>query len=282
LIVAIVLFQTLSLPSSKEAMKFLFYPDFSSLRLNSLGSAIGHVFFTLSIGLGTMITFGSYMKESDHIPTAGFRVASLDIVLSLLGAMIVFPIAMLATEVPLTDPGLLFEALPKFFSKMTAGSYFGFLFFLCLYIAALAASITLMEVVSTNLTQKTQDIMSSNSKLAFINRNKSAIIVFVVALLISLLPAMSSSFLSAITVNEKSLLQVIDAILVEFLLPIIAIVFCFVISKGISEIDKERLFIDQRKLESQSLFPYWKFSIKYFIPVVVLTGIVLSVVSFFI
>lgn len=282
LIVGIILFQTLSLPSSKEAMKFLFYPDFSSLKLNSLGSAIGHVFFTLSVGLGTMITFGSYMKESDHIPTAGFRVASLDIILSLLGAMIVFPIAILATDVPLTDPGLLFEVLPKFFSRMTGGSYFGFLFFLCLYIAALAASITLMEVVSTNLTQKKEDKKSAKSSLSFLNRHKSAIIVFVIALLISLFPSMSSSFLSSITLNEKSLLQIIDMILVEFLLPLIAIAFCFIITKGISEIDKERLFVDQRKIESQSLFPYWKFAIKYFIPVVVATGITLSAIGFFI
>ncbi|HEX4925379.1 MAG TPA: sodium-dependent transporter, partial [Bdellovibrionales bacterium] len=82
------LIQSLLLPSASEALQFLFYPDFSKLKAGSLVQAVGHVLFTLSLGFGTMVVFGSYLGEDTHIPSAGFRVAMLDTTLSLLAGLV--------------------------------------------------------------------------------------------------------------------------------------------------------------------------------------------------
>lgn len=74
-LVIVLVVRSLSLPSTYEVLRFLFYPDFSKLTYSSLIHATGHMFFTLSVGFGTMVTFGSYMRDEDHTPTAGFRVA---------------------------------------------------------------------------------------------------------------------------------------------------------------------------------------------------------------
>jgi NSS family neurotransmitter:Na+ symporter len=110
-LVAVLLVKSFSLPSTPEVLRFLFYPDFSKLTLSSLNHALGHVFFTLSVGFGTMVTFGSYLREEDHVPTAGFRVALVDTLISLLAVVMIFPVAFQASNVPLTDPALMFEVL---------------------------------------------------------------------------------------------------------------------------------------------------------------------------
>jgi NSS family neurotransmitter:Na+ symporter len=93
------------------------------------------------------VTFGSYMREEDHVPTAGFRVTLVDTALSLVAVVMIFPVAFTASNVPLTDPALMFEVLPRYLLSIPGGALFGLAFFACLYLAALNASIGLLEVV---------------------------------------------------------------------------------------------------------------------------------------
>lgn len=106
------MFQSLSLPSSTDVLRFLFYPDFSKLNYSSLSHALGHVFFTLSVGFGTMVAFGSYFKSDEHLPTVGFRVVLVDALVSLVALLLVFPVAFQATATKATDPMLLFDVIP--------------------------------------------------------------------------------------------------------------------------------------------------------------------------
>jgi NSS family neurotransmitter:Na+ symporter len=264
LLVALV-FKSLSLPSSENALRFLFYPDFSKLNSSSLISALGHVFFTLSVGFGTMVTFGSYMHEEEHVPTAGFRVAITDSFISILAGLLVFPMALQASNSRLTDSTLIFEALPMFFMASRAGYLFGLVFFLCLYIASLGASIGLLEVVVSNVVDR----------LPKLGRAKAAVIISGVAFLIATIPAFSSSNLSRFQIAGRGLLENIDIVLITWVLPLVALCGSFILVRVLPDAPKELEFRNPAHLNSYSLFGAWKWSIKYYIPAIIILGFVL-------
>jgi NSS family neurotransmitter:Na+ symporter len=271
-LVILLVVRSTSLPSEPEVLRFLFYPDFSKLTYSSIIHAVGHIFFTLSVGFGTLVTFGSYMREEDHVPTAGFRVTVVDTVISLVAVLLVFPIAFQASNVPLTDPALLFETVPRFFMGFRGGAWFGLLFFSCLYMAALNASIGLMETIVSNLvdTQKQR-----------LRRSKASWMVGGVALLIAMLPAFSSSAFSSVQVIGKSLMEVIDSVLINWILPLIALGLAITINLGMSDVEKEEHFIDKKRFVSYSMYPHWKWAMKWYAPGVIVLGMLLQILGLY-
>lgn len=259
-------FKSLSLSSSAAALRFLLYPDFSKLTLSSPLQAIGHVCFTLSVGFGTMVTFGSYLRDGDHVPTAGFRVTVVDSILSVFAGLLLFPIVLEASNIPLTDPGLLFEALPRFLIQMPGGILFGVAFFLCLYLAALGASIGLLEVIVSNAVDRMK-----------IQRSSATWMGGFAALLIGILPALSSNTLRQIHFFGRSLLENLDGFLINFFLPLIALGVSWMVARGLPDSEQRRLFVDANKIESESLFPHWKFVLRYVIPAIILISILLQI-----
>jgi NSS family neurotransmitter:Na+ symporter len=139
ILLMILVTKSLSLPSAGDALRFMFYPDFSKLTLFSPLDAIGHVLFTLSIGIGTMVTFGSYLNETTKIPAAGFRITAMDTVISLFAGLLIFPL-LIGAAFSTTGPELLFQTLPRLLVDLDSGFLFGMAFFICLYLAALGAS----------------------------------------------------------------------------------------------------------------------------------------------
>lgn len=270
-LVIILVVRSLSLPSTTEVLRFLFYPDFSKLTYSSLIHAMGHVFFTLSVGFGTLVTFGSYMREEDHAPTAGFRVAGVDTVISLVAVVMLFPVAFQASNIPLTDPALLFEVLPKYLVSLPGGNFFGFLFFLCLYLAALNASMGLLEVVVSNLT----DVYKK------IGRAKATWFAGIIALILTILPALSSSAFESFRFRNRSLIEGMDSVLINWILPLVALGLNLAYVYGTTELEKEQSFIDKEKFVSVSMYPTWRFSIRYVAPTVIVVGMVLQIIGLF-
>ncbi len=261
--------KSLSLDSAAQALRFLLYPDFSKLQLSSPLHAIGHVCFTLSVGFGTMVTFGSYLRDGDHIPTAGFRVAVVDTALSLFAGLLLFPIVLQASNIPLTDPGLLFEALPRFLLQMPGGVLFGFAFFVCLYLAALGASIGLLEVIVSNVVDRTK-----------VSRVTATWLSGGVVLLIGTLPAMSSSAFKVLRVGGRSMLELLDGFLINVFLPLIALGIAWAIRKGLNKKEQEKIFVDDDKIESVALYPHWEMVMKWVIPLMIGFAFFLQVLSF--
>lgn len=258
--------QTIQLPSSGEALRFLFYPDFSKLNFSSLIHAIGHVLFTLSVGFGTMVTFGSYLRDREHIPTAGFRVTVIDTFISLFAGLLIFPVALFVSQVPLTDPSLLFESLPIFFRDIPFGDVLGLIFFISLYLASLAATIGLFETVVSNSLHQFK-----------ITRLQASWGVAGLIFLISLFPALSSSFFEGYRFFGKSVLELFDALIVSWILPIVALVTLWTLRRGLKEKEKEAHFIDPLKVESIALYPHWKFAITWLVPGLIILGLILQV-----
>src|SRR5262249_31447397 len=145
-LVIILAYRSISLDQSQAAIRFLFYPDFSKLKISSLGEALGHVMFTLSVGFGVMVTFGSYLRERASLPIAGFRVTTLDCLISLGAGIMIFPLVIYGGFQD-AGPSLLFHAVPKLLTQIPGGQVFGIGFFLCLYLASVGASIGLLETV---------------------------------------------------------------------------------------------------------------------------------------
>lgn len=124
---------------------FLFEPDFSKLTTSAVLTAMGHAFFTLSLGMGAMMAYGSYLPENVSIARTAITVSILDTVVALLAGLAIFPIVFANGLEPSSGPGLVFQSLPLAFGQMPGGALFGTLFFILLVFAAWSSSISLLE-----------------------------------------------------------------------------------------------------------------------------------------
>lgn len=129
----------------EESLVFLFQPDFSKLTGEAVLVAIGHAFFTLSIGLGVMMVYGSYLNKKSSIVKASIWIAFADTAIALLAGVIIFSIVFGNGLDAASGPGLLFQTLPIAFSEMWGGWFFGTLFFGLVVVAALSSAISLIE-----------------------------------------------------------------------------------------------------------------------------------------
>jgi len=128
-----------------QGLHFLFTPDFSKLTSSAVLTAMGHAFFTLSLGMGAIMVYGSYLPKNISIAKTTFLIAGADTVVALLAGIAIFPIVFANNLHPDSGPGLIFETLPIAFGAMTGGWLMGILFFVMLAIAALTSSISLIE-----------------------------------------------------------------------------------------------------------------------------------------
>lgn len=137
----------LTLSGGMKALSFMFYPDFSKLNPEAIIQALGHSFFTLSLGMGVMITYGSYLKKETNILSAGITIAILDTVIALVAGVAIFSIVFTFGLSPEGGPSLIFKTLPFLFGKIPGGQIIAIFFFLLLVFAALTSALSLLEVV---------------------------------------------------------------------------------------------------------------------------------------
>lgn len=267
LMVVLLVIRTVFLPNNSDVFRFLFYPDFSKLSFASFNHAMGHVFFTLSVGFGTMITFGSYLRRDEHIPTAGYRLTLVDAVVSLVALLFVFPVAFQASGAPVTDPVLLFDVIPAYLSQINGGLFFGFFFFICLYFAALNATLGLFESVVANL------IDLSNFTKKKLHRAQATWLSGFLVLFMAAGPSLFSSY------YNKSLIEIMDSILINWILPLVVLGLCLAFNLYVPDEMKERNFVDRNKFVSYSMYSHWLIMIKYVVPTIILIGLFFQIFS---
>jgi len=132
-----------------KGLEFLFTPDFSKLTGSSILAAMGQAFFSLSLGMGTIMIYGSYVPKDISIASTSVAIALADTGVALLAGMAIFPIVFANNLEPNAGPGLIFQTLPVAFGNMTGGVIFGSLFFILLLVAAWTSSISLIEPLVT-------------------------------------------------------------------------------------------------------------------------------------
>lgn len=138
------------LPGMPKALNFVFAPHAESFKLSSVLTALGQAFFSLSLGMGAMLTYGSYLQRDAGIPKASLWVAVLDTSIALLSSLVVFPITYSHGMEPQAGPGLIFKSIPIAFSQMPGGYLLSIVFFVLVVFAAITSSISLQEVVTSN------------------------------------------------------------------------------------------------------------------------------------
>ena len=138
-----------------RALSFLFTPDWSKINGSVLLAALGHAFFTLSLGMGIMMSYGSYLGQEVNLLKTARTVVILDTVIALFAGMAIFPLVFANNLEPAAGPGLIFVTLPIAFGNMTGGTLLGVLFFILLTFAALTSSISLLEPTVELLEEKT-------------------------------------------------------------------------------------------------------------------------------
>jgi NSS family neurotransmitter:Na+ symporter len=166
-ILVILSIRSLTLPGSGEGLRFLFKPDFSKITADTILQALGQAFFSLSIGMGTLITYGSYIRRNDNLANTVLSVSMADTFIAVLAGIAIFPAVFAFGIDPAAEEGLVFIVLPSIFQQMIGGYFFSILFFILLAVAALTSTISMLEVVvayfveELKLTRKRATIISS-------------------------------------------------------------------------------------------------------------------------
>ena len=145
-ILLVLMWRSLTLPGSGQGVEFFLKPDFSKLDAESALIALGHAFFSLSLGMGCMMTYGSYVNNKQSLGAATWAIGFGDALYAFIAGLIIFPTVFSFGLEPGEGVGLAFMALPAAFSKMPLGFLFGGLFFLLLAIAALTSAVSILEV----------------------------------------------------------------------------------------------------------------------------------------
>ena len=148
ILLAVLAVRGLTLDGGFEGLKFLFLPRFEDLNASAIVLALGHSFFTLSLGMGTMITYGSYLDRKQNLLNSALWVLALDTAIAMLAGVAIFTTVFALGADPAGGAGLIFFILPSVFPQLAYGAIWSTLFFSLLYMAALTSAISILEVVT--------------------------------------------------------------------------------------------------------------------------------------
>jgi NSS family neurotransmitter:Na+ symporter len=153
-ILIILIVRSVTLEGAEAGIEFYLKPDMSKLTGEAVLDALGQSFFSLSLGLGIMLTYGSYIGKDERLPSAAVWTTSLDTAIALLAGLAIFPAVFAMGLEPGQGAGLSFVTLPAVFAKMPGGMFFSFLFFMLLFFAAITSSMSLLEVATAFAIEK--------------------------------------------------------------------------------------------------------------------------------
>ena len=260
--------KSLSLDHVMDSLKFFLYPDFSRLRLSSVGRALGQALFTLGIGFGSMVTFGSYLNQRVYVPFAAFRVVTLDGLLSLFAGILIFPLIQWTRLTP-HGPDLLFRTVPVWLGSIVGGKTYGAGFFLCLYLAALGASIALLEALVANV----QEIWGKT-------RVSASLLVGAVCFILTLVPALSSTEFEWVRFRGRGLFEILDFMLMDLFLPLVAFLFCVVLGRRLEGPEIKQDLLVTAVPQSRRLYGNWVVMIRWVIPSFIALAVLLQAYEF--
>ncbi len=146
LLMLVMIGRSLTLPGAWEGVVFLLKPDFAKLTLSGCLDAMGQMFWSLSLGMGIIIVYGSYMRRETNMVRSAFLIPILDTLAAVMAGFVILPAVFAFKLEPTAGPTLTFITLPQVFSQMPMGIFFGIIFFILLWLAALTSNVSLMEV----------------------------------------------------------------------------------------------------------------------------------------
>lgn len=219
LFILLVLFCIVSMtfPKAEEGLIYFFSPDFSKITPSTVVNALGQAFFSLSLGMGILITYSSYYPKNTKLINTAATVSLLDLGVAILMGMIIFPAVMsfgLDGE-SLEGATLVFITLPEVFASMPFPSFWSTLFFMLLMVAALTSTISLAEVTIAFISRRFS-----------ISRKRTCLVVMLPLIALSSVSSLSQGMLSHIRIFDKNIFDFLDSVATNLMLPISAILSC--------------------------------------------------------
>ena len=255
---------SLWLPEGREALGNVFTPDFSKVSGKTFLDAMGQAFFTLSIGMGAMLIYGSYFKKGTKLAGTAISVVSLDTIVALTAAIIIFS-AGVENE---SGMQLAFVAMPKVFASMPAGNIWAMLFFLLLALAALSSTISMHEAVTSYFVEKRG-----------MSRNKGAWIVTLIALVLATAASLSLGDWSEFKVAGMNFFSLLDNFTAIVMLPLLGILTSVFVG-WVWKRDDMRAELTAEGGVDKATYPVIRFLLRYVCPVLVSAVFVFGIYDF--
>ncbi len=263
-LIVIIAVYSMTLPGAGEGVRYLVKPDFSKLTPGAYAAALGQSFFSLSLGVGTMLTYASYVRKDENIIASASGTAFFDLLFAILAGFAVMPAVFAAGIAPSSGPGLVFETLPFIFAKMGSGGQVisaavSILFFLTILVAALSSSISMMEVGVAYLVEEKK-----------LTRHKATILLFLITLVVGVLCSLSFGVLSEVKLFGNTIFNFCDTLASNFLMTIGALLFSIFVGWRMDKSAvKDELTNNGQLRGTGKIFPVVYFLIKYIAPVTI-------------
>ncbi len=250
---------SLSLDKATEGLAFLFQPDFSKITSSVVLTAMGLAFFKLSIGMGTMLTYGSYFRDDQNIPLTTFRVMSADLCVSMLAGIAIFPAVFTFGFAPAAGPALVFITIPAVFSQIPMGQWLMVVFFVLAAVAATGAMLSMMEVPVVILHERFG-----------LSRTRATLLTIVLLVLLGAGCALSNSTLAGVKLFGLNLFDLFDFVSSNIILPVGGIFIALFVG-WVWGLDKfRRALSNHGQLSNEKLARVVFFLLRYVSPLLIL------------
>ena len=209
IIVIILSIRSLMLPGAAEGLRFYLVPDWSKVTKETALAALGQVFFSLSLGMGSILTYGSYLNKKEKIPQVSIIVPFMDTLIAFFAGIIIFPAVFSYGFEPSSGAGLTFVTLPAVFSEMPMGQLFGAAFFFLLFLAALTSAISLLEPIIAYMIEEHGW-----------TRKRAALTLGTIIFIVGIFASLSNGVLSEFKIAGKVFFDQLDWVSNNLLLPL--------------------------------------------------------------
>lgn len=201
--------RSLTLEGANEGLLFLFKPDLSKITPKVILEALGQAFFSLSIGMGTLITYGSYIQKNENLASSALYVGIADTLIAVVAGIAIFPAVFALGGSPASDKGLVFIVLPGIFQQIPFGNIFALIFFVLLAVAALTSTISVLEVIVAFLVEELK-----------MTRRKATIAATLTVSVLGLITVWSLGGLSSFTILDKNIFSLLEYLTANIMLPL--------------------------------------------------------------
>lgn len=254
----ILIIRSLTLDNVMEGLTFFLYPDFSNMDSETILYALGQSFFSISVGVSVMVTYSSYLSKQEDLPKSAFTIVTMNILISFLAGLAIFPAVFAFGLEPEAGPGLLFVVLPAVFNQIPFGAFFLLLFLLLFLFATLTSAFSMLEIIVAAVTKGDA---SRRSKTTWI----TGILIFAAGIP----AALSAGVLADVQIFEMTMFDFSDYLVSNILMPIGALMIAFFTG---FIIPRKRLLAEMTAGShyGKKIFAVWLLIIKYIAPIAII------------
>ena len=256
-LIIVMCIRSVTLPGAGEGLEFLFKPDFSKITASTILEALGQAFFSLSIGMGTLITYGSYISKKEDLGGTAVSVSLADTFIAILAGVAIFPAVFAFNIEPSAGEGLVYKTLPNIFQQMPGGYYFSLLFFVLLGVAALTSTISVLEVIVAYFVEELK-----------MKRKRATIVATFSVGVLGILSVLSFSSLQEFSLFGKNIFGILDFTSANILLPLGGLFIVLFVGwfYGVGNSRKE--LTNDGKLKAR-YYPFYIFLVKFLAPIAI-------------